>query len=76
MFQAAKKLNAYWVPQQTLEQAIYFKVTEKQNYDDVDARLIVGQQFSSASGFQRIHQWLSENSLLEQSSSSGNNCGV
>jgi hypothetical protein len=76
MFQAAKNVNAFWFPQQTLEQAIYFKMTEKLSYKDIDARSIVGQQVSSASGFQRIHQWLSENGLLEQSSSGGNNCGV
>ncbi|KAF0111987.1 MAG: Uncharacterized protein FD147_501 [Chloroflexi bacterium] len=76
MFLAAKYINAFWFPQQTLEQAIYFKATENKNYEDVDAKLIVGQQYSSGSGFQNKHQWLSQNGLLEQSSKSGNNCGV
>lgn len=76
MFQAAKHVNAFWFPQQTLEQAIYMKVTEKLEYKDVDAQLIVGQQLSSGSGFQQVHQWLSNNGLFEQSSGNGSNCGV
>ncbi len=76
MYQAAKNVNAFWFPQQTLEQAIYFKVIEKTSYQDIDARSIVSQNISSASGFQGIHQWLSENGMLEQSGSGGSNCGV
>ena len=76
MFQAAKSANAFWFPQQTLEQAIYFKATQKIEYAKIDAKLIVGQQYSSLSGFQKMHQWLSENGLLEQTTKSGSNCGV
>ncbi len=76
MLQAAKSVNAFWFPQQTLEQAIYFKATQKTDYAKVDAKLIVGQQYSSLTGFQNMHQWLTENSLLEQSTKSGSNCGV
>ena len=76
MFLVAKSVNAFWFPQQTLEQAIFFKATQKSNYADIDAKLIVGQQFSSISGFQNMHQWLAENGLLGQPPKSGNNCGV
>jgi len=76
MFLAAKSANAFWFPQQTLEQAIFFSAKEKMNYADVDAKLIVGQQYSSSSGFKSIHQWLDENGLLEQAPKSGSNCGV
>jgi hypothetical protein len=76
MLQAAKSANAFWFPQQTLEQAIFFKATQKTKYPNIDAKLIVGQQYSSLSGFQNMHQWLSENGLLEQTTKNGNNCGV
>ncbi|MBE3143517.1 MAG: hypothetical protein IMZ61_06295, partial [Planctomycetes bacterium] len=76
MFLAAKYANAFWFPQQTLEQAIFFKATQKVDYANIDAKLIVGQQYSSISGFQNMHQWLAKNGLLEQTPKSGNNCGV
>ena len=76
MFQAAKSVNAFWFPQQTLEQALFFKTTQKSNYADVDAKLMVSQQVSSGSGFKEMHQWLAEKGLLEQAPKSGNNCGV
>jgi hypothetical protein len=76
MFNAAKDANAYWFPQQTLEQAIFFKNTQKMDYAGIDARIIVSKQYSSISGFQQMHQWLGENGLLEQVPRSGNNCGV
>ena len=76
MFTAAKYANAFWFPQQTLEQAIFFKTTQNVDYKNIEAKVIVGQQFSSASGFQNMHQWLADNGLLEQAPKSGNNCGV
>jgi hypothetical protein len=76
MFQAAKSVNAFWFPQQTLEQAIFIKYIQKMDYVNIDAKIIVGQQYSSGTGFQQMHQWLSNNGLLEQAPKSGNNCGV
>ncbi|MAT43734.1 MAG: hypothetical protein CL609_15460 [Anaerolineaceae bacterium] len=76
MFKTAKYANAFWFPQQTLEQAMYFKATQKENYKNIDAKQIVGYQYSSGSGFQNIHQWLSQNGLLEKAQNSGSNCGV
>lgn len=76
MFLAAKSANAFWFMQQTLEQALFFKTTQKVDYAKIAPKLIVGQQYSSLSGFQNTHQWLAENGLLEQLPKSGNNCGV
>ena len=41
MFAAAKYINAYWFPQQTLETALYLQVNEGVDYDKADARLVV-----------------------------------
>ena len=76
MFMAAKYANAFWFPQQTLEQAIFFKATQNIDYKNIDPKEIVGQQYSSSTGFQNMHKWLSDNGLLEQAPKSGNNCGV
>ncbi len=76
MFTAAKNVNAFWFPQQTLEQALYFKSTKNTDYASIDARTIVGANYSSGSGFQQTHQWLAQNGLLNQGPATGNNCGV
>jgi hypothetical protein len=76
MYSAAKYANAFWFPQQTVEQALYFKSSQKSEYTNVDARMITSRQSSSSSGFQSIHQWLADNNLLDQLPKSGSNCGV
>ncbi len=76
MYTAAKYVNAFWFPQQTLELATYFKATKSQDFAQVDARQVVGPEFSSASGAQTAHRWLADNGLLESIPNSGNRCGV
>jgi len=76
MFLAAKYANAFWFPQQTLEQVIFFITVQKVDYAEVGAKQIVGTEYSSGSGFKQVHQWLDENGYLENAPGSGNNCGV
>jgi hypothetical protein len=76
MFRAAKYLNAFWFPQQTLEQAIFFKATRDQDFAQIPARELVGASFSSGRGFQAVHEWLAEKKLLEQIPQQGGSCGV
>jgi len=76
MFEAAKYANAFWFPQQTQEMAVFFKATKGLDFEEVDARELVGREVSSGSGFQAIHEWLSQKGLLEQGPGRGNSCGV
>ena len=76
MFEAAKFVNAFWYPQQMLELAIAFKVAEKVDFAQADSKEVVSSAYSSATGFQSVHQWLSQNGLLEQAPSGGGSCGV
>jgi len=76
MFAAAKYVNAFWFPQQTLELAKFFQARQGVDFAQADARQMVGNGFSSGSGFQAAHQWLVDNGLLEQAPSAGGSCGV
>jgi hypothetical protein len=76
MFQAAKYVNGFWYPQQTLEVALYYQATEGVNFADLDARRAFGAESFSASGFGTLHQWLAQNNLLKQAPSQGGSCGV
>jgi len=76
MFEAAKYVTAFWYPQQMLEVATVFKASQNVDYAQADARELLGNQYSSGSGYQAVHQWLSQNGLLEQAPGSGGSCGV
>lgn len=65
MFSAAKQVNAFWFPQQTLEQAIFLVATQLKDYGNVDARLIVSSPYSSANGFRQLRQWLVDHGMVE-----------
>lgn len=74
MFAAAKYINAYWFPQQTLEAALYLKSNEGTDFADADARLVVGETISSASGAGMVHENLKAKGLLEEAPGQGGSC--
>ncbi len=76
MFAAAKYVNAFWFPQQTLELAVLYKVGKNQDFAQIDARELVGPNLSSGTGYQQAHKWLADNGLLKEGPNSGSNCGV
>jgi hypothetical protein len=74
MFEAAKYINAYWFPQQTLETAIYLQLNENIDFASADARLVVGNKLSSASGAGLVHEDLQAKGLLKQAPGQGGSC--
>lgn len=74
MFEAAKYINAYWFPQQTLEIAIYLQLNNSIDFADADARLVVGRELSSASGARMVHEDLQKKGLLKQAPGQGGGC--
>lgn len=76
MFAAAKFANAFWYPTQSIELAQFFKSTQNSDFAYVDSQELVSQNYSSASGFKAVHEWLTSNGLLLQTPGSGSSCGV
>lgn len=74
MFAVAKYVNAFWFPQQNMETALYLKSNEGIDFADADAKLVVSDKFSSASGANMIHQSLLSSGLLTQTPSQGGSC--
>ena len=74
MFEAAKYINAYWFPQQTLETAMFLKANQDIDFVEADAKLVVGKQLSSASGSQMVHADLQSKGLLQQAPGQGGSC--
>ncbi len=76
MFAASKYANAYWYPNQYIELAQFFKSAKNTDFAGVDGRELVGVNYSSASGFKAVHEWLANNGQLPQTPDSGGSCGV
>ena len=74
MFEAAKYVNAYWFPQQTMEVALYLKANQNVDFAEADPRLVVGKTIASASGAQMVHSDLQSKGLLKQAPNQGGNC--
>lgn len=76
MYAAAKYANAFWFPQQTLELAVFFQMSQEMEFAAVDPQTAVGQSFSSGQGYQNVRNWLASQGLLDQAPGGGGSCGV
>lgn len=76
IFQAIKYFNSYWFAQTYYELAMYFKDTQNLDWKNVDAKTVLGANYSSASGAQKIHKYLQDKNLLKSLPGSGGGCGV
>ena len=74
MLEAAKYINAFWFPQQTLETAMFLKMNQDVDFAEADPKLVVGKEISSASGFQMVHADLQSKGLLQQAPGQGGGC--
>ncbi|MBI5614540.1 hypothetical protein HY947_06455 [Candidatus Gottesmanbacteria bacterium] len=76
MYEAGKYFNAFWFPGNYYDLALYFRTKEGKVFRDVDAKMLLGKDFSSASGWQSVKQWLVSKGLIEQPPKQGGGCGV
>lgn len=76
IFEAFKYFNSFWFPQTYLDVAKYFQAKEGKDWSEVDGRIVAGKDYSTPQGWQRVHQWLAQQGLLEEAPSSGGGCGV
>lgn len=76
MYEAAKYVNAYWFPGNYYDLALYFKNKEGKSFKDIDAKVLLSKEYSSASGWQAAKQWLSDKGLIQQPPKQGGGCGV
>lgn len=76
MYEAGKYFNAFWFPGNYYDLALYFKNKEGIKFSDIDAKLLLSKDYSSATGAQNIKKWLSEQGLVEEPPKTGGGCGV
>ncbi|MEK7627069.1 MAG: hypothetical protein AAB397_00605 [Patescibacteria group bacterium] len=76
LFDVAVKFNSFWFPQNYLEIALYFKITENIDWENTNKEKIMSFDFSSASGWQKnVHSVLSNLGVLPKIESGGS-CGA
>jgi hypothetical protein len=49
LYKLALQLNYFWFPQNYIETAIYFKVFENKDWQNVDLKLVMSREYSSIS---------------------------
>lgn len=76
MYNAAKYFNAFWFPGNYYDLALYFKNKDKIDFTKIDAKIILSKEYSSASGYQTVKQWLSQKGLIQAPPKQGGGCGV
>lgn len=76
MYEAGKYFNAFWFPGNYYDLALYFKNKENISFADIDAKLLLSKDYSSATAAQNIKRWLSEQGLIEEAPKTGGGCGV
>ncbi len=76
LFEAAKYYNAFWFPSNYYDLALYFKNSQGKSFRDVPAEIILGKDYSSASGWSKVKKWLADKGIVEQPPEQGGSCGV
>ncbi len=76
MYDAAKYINAYWFPSNYYDLALYFQNKEGKLFKDVPGQVILSKDYSSASGWQAVKQWLTDKGIEEKPPTGGGGCGV
>ena len=63
IFQVLKGVSPFWFPNQYHQLALYFE-GQDQEWEDVDARAVMGKEYSSSGGFQQVSALLEQQGAL------------
>lgn len=74
VYKAALAFNSYWFGQTYMDLAYYFKTKQGLDWDKVDPKTVLGQQYSSAQGYQATKKEIE--GAAPQQPKSGGGCGT
>lgn len=72
MYDIALQVNTLWFPQTYIDLATYFK-EQGQDWDQVDSKLVLGAEYSSAQGYQQTREQIQS---LPKPQQGGGGCGA
>lgn len=73
IYEAALAFNSYWFTQTYVDLAYYFETTQNLSWDEVDPKLVLSQQYSSAQGYQNVKEQIG---TIPGSKQQGGSCGA
>lgn len=76
LYNAAKYFNAFWFPGSYFDLALYFKNKDNKDFDEIDPKIILSKEFSSATGWKNAKSWLVNQGIVQEPPKSGSGCGV
>ena len=78
LYEASKYFSAFWFPNQMMDVATFFVVTQNKNFEDVDPKIVVSEKFFSGRGWGGLKGWLQQNlgGSVQQAPASSGGCGV
>lgn len=74
IYKAAVAFNSYWFSQTYMDLAFYFKTKKSLDWNDVDPKTILSAPYSSAQGYQLIHDEIQ--GQVPQQQGGGSSCGT
>lgn len=75
LYREALAFNSFWFPQNYVQTAVYFKAVSNTDWERVDAKTVMGKDFSTSSGAGAAARKVSELGLFPQQRG-GPSCGV
>lgn len=77
LYREALAFNSFWFPRNYIYNALYMKVVKRQDWDKVDAKALMGSEFSSASGSATIQAEVAKiPNLVPKREGEGERCSV
>jgi len=71
IFASLKRISPFWFPTQYHHLAMYFEQNGRGEWNDIDARLVMGQRYSSSGGWKQVNAWLEQSGTLGSGGPSG-----
>lgn len=76
LYREALAFNSFWFPHNYIQTALYFKAAENKDWDEVDPQVVMGKDFSAASGwYANVDAEIKRLGLVPQQQG-GAGCGV
>ncbi|MBI2009610.1 MAG: hypothetical protein HYS86_00385 [Candidatus Chisholmbacteria bacterium] len=77
LYQEALAFNSFWFPHNYIQTALYFKVANNTDWEYVDARLVLGYDYSAVSPWsQNVQTEIARIPGLLPKNQGGGSCGV
>ena len=75
LYREALAFNSFWFPHNYLQTALYFKAVKGVDWENIDPKLVMSKEYSSASGASVASKKVNELGLVPQQKG-GASCGT